>query len=188
MAKKNSLSKNAKSDRAKWIITFLAVILLSVGVLAAITQGFTNWDPYGWFSKPQIPTQEAIEFAWHEYEGEEDPAPISPMYGCSFEGELLRSNVYSFDIEVINADGTSERNMFVMGNVSDVDGKSFMAELKSSAVNGYMFFLISNADFDMTSTVGFKTQEGCNVIATNGSKDEMEAVWSKVIFHGYQVI
>lgn len=184
MAKKNSLSKHAKSDRAKWIITFLAVILLSVGVLAAITQGFTNWDPYGWFDKPQ----EAIEFVWNEYKGDEDPPPVSPVYGCSFDGVIYRSNVYAFDIEVVNVDGTSERNMFVMKATEDLDGDVFTAELKSEKVQGYMFFLICNADFDMTNAIGIKAQKGCNVITSSISKNDMEAVWSKVIFHGYQVI
>ena len=46
-----SLSKHAKGDRVKWIITFVAIILLAVGVAAALTVGFTNANPYGWLDK-----------------------------------------------------------------------------------------------------------------------------------------
>ena len=64
---KSALNKHAKGDRVKWIITFVSIILLAVGVAAALTVGFTNANPYGWLDEPQ----EAIEFTWHEYEGEE---------------------------------------------------------------------------------------------------------------------
>lgn len=181
---KSALNKHAKGDRVKWIITFVSIILLAVGVAAALTVGFTNANPYGWLDEPQ----EAIEFTWHEYEGEEDPAPISPVYGCSFDGEILRSYVYAFDIEVINADGTSERNSFLMETTEVFGGDVFIAELKSEKVNGYSFILTCNADFDMTNMLGVKEQKGCNVISVSGNKEEIQAVWEKVIFHGYEQI
>lgn len=46
-----SLSKHAKGDRVKWFITFIAIILLAVGVAAALTVGFTDANPYGWLDK-----------------------------------------------------------------------------------------------------------------------------------------
>ena len=50
---KSALNKHAKGDRVKWIITFVAIILLAVGVAAALTVGFTNANPYGWLDEPQ---------------------------------------------------------------------------------------------------------------------------------------
>lgn len=47
------LNKHKKSDKIKWIAVFLCVILLAVTVTAAITQGFKNWNPYGWLDKKQ---------------------------------------------------------------------------------------------------------------------------------------
>lgn len=47
----NDFYEHKKSDFVKWIIVFSAIVLLSVFVLAANTQGFTDADPYGWFSK-----------------------------------------------------------------------------------------------------------------------------------------
>lgn len=43
------MNNNYKSDKVKWIIVFLSIIVLSVFVLAANTNGFTTANPYGWF-------------------------------------------------------------------------------------------------------------------------------------------
>lgn len=48
---RNELQKHKKSDKIKWIATALAVVMLGVGVTAAITKGFKDWNPYGWFDK-----------------------------------------------------------------------------------------------------------------------------------------
>ena len=50
---KNELQKHKKSDGIKWFATLLAVLMLAVAVTAAITQGFKNWNPYGWFDKKE---------------------------------------------------------------------------------------------------------------------------------------
>ena len=50
---KNELQKHKKSDSFKWFCTLLAVLMLAVAVTAAITQGFKNWNPYGWFDKKE---------------------------------------------------------------------------------------------------------------------------------------
>lgn len=42
------LRKHAKSDRIKWILTTLVVLLLAVGLTASLTAGFTDFNPYGW--------------------------------------------------------------------------------------------------------------------------------------------
>ena len=50
---KNELQKHKKSDGIKWFATLLAVLILALAVTAAITQGFKNWNPYGWFDKKE---------------------------------------------------------------------------------------------------------------------------------------
>lgn len=50
---KNELQKHKRSDGIKWFATLLAVLMLAVAVTAAITQGFKNWNPYGWFDKKE---------------------------------------------------------------------------------------------------------------------------------------
>ena len=57
---KFEFNKHKKADSIKWGVVLLAVILLTVFVVAANTEGFSNWNPYGWFGE-----QEQVE----------DPAP-----------------------------------------------------------------------------------------------------------------
>lgn len=49
----NELQQHKKSDKIKWIATALAVVILGIGVTASLTQGFKNWNPYGWFDNKQ---------------------------------------------------------------------------------------------------------------------------------------
>ena len=51
MSNRNNLRRHVKGDRVKWVITFTAIILLAVGVAAALTVGFTNGNPYGWLDE-----------------------------------------------------------------------------------------------------------------------------------------
>lgn len=53
---KNEIQRHKKSDGIKWAVISLAVILLAVAVTAAITQGFRNWNPYGWFNEQEQTT------------------------------------------------------------------------------------------------------------------------------------
>lgn len=48
--------KKQTKNNARWVAVFLAILILAVAVMAAITQGFTNWNPWGWFGKDQIET------------------------------------------------------------------------------------------------------------------------------------
>ena len=48
-----------KSDSIKWIAVCVAIVLLAVMVTAAMTQGFTNGNPYGWVdeTKTEAPVE-----------------------------------------------------------------------------------------------------------------------------------
>lgn len=48
----NEFNKHKKSDAVKWVVVFVAIILLAVSVAAAITRGFTTANPWGWLDKP----------------------------------------------------------------------------------------------------------------------------------------
>ena len=54
----HEFNKHKKSDSIKWVIVFLSILLLSVFVIAANTNGFTNSNPYGWFGDEQKTEQE----------------------------------------------------------------------------------------------------------------------------------
>lgn len=50
---RNEFQRHKKSDGIKWVAVTLAVLLLAAAVMAAMTQGFKNWNPYGWFDKKE---------------------------------------------------------------------------------------------------------------------------------------
>lgn len=62
----NNSSNNAA---LKGFALTLIILILAVCVMAAMTEGFTNWNPYGWFDKPAEEQQTP--------EGD-DPAPEQP--------------------------------------------------------------------------------------------------------------
>jgi len=45
----------------RWIATLVAIILLAVSVAAALTNGFTTLDPFGWFSETSFEKEFALE-------------------------------------------------------------------------------------------------------------------------------
>lgn len=47
----NDLQRHKKSDTIKWIIVFVAIIVLFAGMIASITNGFTDFNQYGWFDE-----------------------------------------------------------------------------------------------------------------------------------------
>ena len=65
---KFEFNKHKKADSIKWGVVLLAVILLTVFVVAANTEGFSNWNPYGWFGE-----QEQVEDPTPEQELPELP-------------------------------------------------------------------------------------------------------------------
>ncbi len=52
---------NRKNDTVKWIAIVLCIVVLGVAVAAALTQGFTNANPYGWLDKKEKQTEESDE-------------------------------------------------------------------------------------------------------------------------------
>ncbi len=52
---------NKTFDKIKWIAVIAAIVILTVFVIAANTNGFTNADPYGWFSKQESAENTAKE-------------------------------------------------------------------------------------------------------------------------------
>ena len=43
--------RRKKTSPIMWVVIFLCIAMLGVAVSAALTQGFTNADPYGWLDK-----------------------------------------------------------------------------------------------------------------------------------------
>ena len=54
----NNSSNNAA---LKGFALTLVILILAVCVMAAMTEGFSNWNPYGWFDKPRNSSPTATE-------------------------------------------------------------------------------------------------------------------------------
>ncbi|MBO4736369.1 MAG: hypothetical protein J5614_08230 [Paludibacteraceae bacterium] len=50
-----------RNDSIKWIAIVLVILILGVAVAAALTQGFTNANPYGWLDKKQAEPEEPAD-------------------------------------------------------------------------------------------------------------------------------
>lgn len=62
-------TKSSNNAALKGFALTLVILILAVCVMAAMTEGFSNWNPYGWFDKPAEEQQTP--------EGD-DPAPEQP--------------------------------------------------------------------------------------------------------------
>ena len=58
---RSELQQHKKSDKIKWIAMTLAVVILGLGVTAAMTQGFKDWNPYGWLEEKQEQPADSTE-------------------------------------------------------------------------------------------------------------------------------
>lgn len=178
--------KDKKKNRiVLWVVCFACIAVLAVACAAAITEGFTTADPYGWFTKAEEPageadgeepTAEGTAFVWYEYEGEEDPAPVSPMFCCVFKGEIDRSKMYAFTVEIETPEGMTEQHVFTLKGAEDFGEYAFTAELKSDTVSGWGIILIGNADIDMSNAMGIKETEGVNILSIGGTKESVAQI------------
>ena len=48
---KNSYSRKRRGNFLKGLISFLVLVMLSASILALYSQGFKDFNPYGWFDK-----------------------------------------------------------------------------------------------------------------------------------------
>lgn len=69
----NNSSNNAA---LKGFALTLVILILAVCVMAAMTEGFSNWNPYGWFDKPAEEQQTPEGDDPAPEQPTEDPAPI----------------------------------------------------------------------------------------------------------------
>lgn len=79
--------EHKRRDKVKWVIVFISIILLGALVLAAITNGFTDADPYGWLSADEEQNSQELTNDMVATEG--DSKPIVAV----FDNELMTLTV-----------------------------------------------------------------------------------------------
>ena len=97
-------TKSSNNTALKGFALTLVILILAVCVMAAMTEGFSNWNPYGWFDKPAEEQQS-------DGDGEEDSVPIDTTITNSEHVMLAMSAA------VTAAEGTREAKLAMMHRV-----------------------------------------------------------------------
>lgn len=147
---RNELKKHKKSDAVKWIVVFVAIILLAVSVAAAITRGFTTANPWGWLDtpntdtgkepSPEVPddkipaTPEEPAFDWstvYEYESIFDDNGVQHLSITGFKpGKAMREIVIPAKIRdaVIGVSSMAFKDNETIEKVVIEDGVEFLGD------------------------------------------------------------
>lgn len=140
-------------SKVKTISIVLAFMLLTVAVTAAITQGFKEWNPYGWFSKECV----------HEYGedglctkcGEEKPAENTDTGSLYINESLVTSKGVKLSMSRVMAPLSSEvaatqslQTTYVINAVATPTG---------SGENNLEWAIENNEDGAITTTVSEDT-------------------------------
>lgn len=71
-----SKQKSSNSGAFRAFVLTLVILILAVAVTAAMTQGFTNWNPYGWFDEFNAEETDAPETDAPETDEQEDKSSL----------------------------------------------------------------------------------------------------------------
>ena len=175
----NDLQKHKKSDGVKWVLTVIAVLLLAVAVTAAITQGFKNWNPYGWLDKKDAEETPAEEKFGGMLIGDSSgdgiavtSIPIARANYAANDISPLAESAYTLTATVTPADAS---NKAVDWAVSFVNSESEWAAGKT--VTDYVT-VTPTADGALTANVECLEAFGEQVTVTVTSRDNAEATAS----------
>lgn len=156
-----------KKNTFAWIVTFVAILMLAVAVTAAITQGFKDWNPWGWFDKEQVEEDPAItDEEGNALDNEAvHKMPSAMVYRPSTYG-LTPATSVTIKAVIEPADAT---NQLVDWTIYFANGSSTWANGKD--VNDY----VSITDTDsLTNTVTFKEAFGEQIIIKVTSQDNTD--------------
>lgn len=100
------------------IIIAVIMLILGCGVLMAITKGFTDWNPYGWFNKQPDKEETATETAGFVYDGEGNAMTSNMSYAMPsamvFSSTSVESRVASQGVTItpiIKPDYATNKNV-----------------------------------------------------------------------------
>ena len=115
----NELKKHKRSDTVKWVIVFVCIALLTVAVIAALTRGFTDPNPYGWLDK---------QYSFELYEDTAEESPKASVYAAEFDGEIKADKEYTFDVKFVYTDKDTDAETITLP--LDKDGTYEISEGK----------------------------------------------------------
>ena len=151
----NELKKHKRSDTVKWVIVFVCIALLTVAVIAALTRGFTDPNPYGWLDK---------HYEFKLYEDDAKDSPKESIYAAVFDGELDDGKDYTFDVKFVYTDEETESETITFS-------ESATAGTYTSEDSTYTFTLKTDTAIDFNEDTGYKTKEGSHLLIFNDYVD-----------------
>ncbi|MBO5009186.1 MAG: hypothetical protein J6D20_00580 [Clostridia bacterium] len=106
----NDLNKHKKSDTIKWIIVFACIILLTAGLLATMTDGFTNFGFFGNVAADKSTTEDADKTSENNTETSAEDDVINTVQVVN--SDLMKLSVASIPVTtdetgVVNSRATS---------------------------------------------------------------------------------
>lgn len=164
----NELKRHKKSDTVKWVIVFVCIAFLTVAVIAALTAGFTDPNPYGWLDKH------------YDFKLCEDTAKESPkasIYAAKFDGEIIADKDYTFDVKFEYADSDLKAETVTFS-------ESTTANVYTSTDSNYTFTLREDSIVDFTKESGYATKDGTHLFIFNDYVDGADATVSSAVLVG----
>ena len=117
----SELKRHKKSDAIKWILITLAVIILAVCVTAAMTKGFTDWNPYGWL-KTEPPADQ-----------DEDKSDLNDELVITPDVQNAGVRLSAARVAANNGrDTQADSGYMVTATITDQDGKAIDVETEYS--------------------------------------------------------
>ena len=156
----NELKKHKRSDTVKWVIVFVCIALLTVAVIAALTRGFTDPNPYGWLDK---------HYEFKLYEDDAKDSPKESVYAAVFDGDLDADKEYTFDVKFVYTDEEAETETITFS-------ESATAGTYTSEDSTYTFTLKANSEVDFGEDSGFAEKDGSNLFIFNDYVDGADAI------------
>lgn len=147
----NELKKHKRSDTVKWVIVFVCIALLTVAVIAALTRGFTDPNPYGWLDK---------QYSFELYEDTAEESPKASVYAAEFDGEIKADKEYTFDVKFVYTDKDTDAETITFAESS--------AGTYTSDDSTYTFTLKTDTVVDFTEDSGYAEKEGIHLLVFDG--------------------
>lgn len=200
-----NFEEHKRSDRIKWVAITVVVLLLAVAVSAALTQGFTNANPYGWLDKktettpeetnePETETEAEIQFSDFVENGlmlsvgeaftasDPDSAFVKTLTATVVPNDAPNKLV---DWTIAWCDGAIHGSDNVTNYVTitpNGDGSNVaVVECKKSFEGDYIIVTCTTREggFSATCRIEYKGYPQTIVINTNGATIKKDANWNK---------
>lgn len=109
-----SKQKSSNSGAFRAFVLTLVILILAVAVTAAMTQGFTNWNPYGWFDELNAEKTDAPEADAPEADTPKTETP-------AIEGEIQNSAHVKLAMSAATTSAEGSKSVTLTATVLPVD-------------------------------------------------------------------